>query len=756
MAEVFDFGLQQHKIKMDGKFFENNLFAVAGDTGRRLEVQLLDSNNMVQNTTGISLRLNADVAGQATYAEATLVDATQGLYELDLPNGMLISPGNWQFQWQIIGTSGEKLHSFAFTGSVGSNLSEGGSEATNFYLNADELKQMQEDFISGAFDSSVLETNIAEKLTDLEMEYLPRLTELDAELGQKVGGGKLATMADMAQDVKIAMAEGSVAVVGVNGTVSENVVDGQIKPRNTSFMKASNNLLNPSETFIGTVGIETGEFYPADTNYWRSGFIKIKPNDVYKFLLFREGVGIYFFRIAWYTSEYEFISGEFIDSAVLNNLQAPSNAVFCVVCADGVQNRKETYFFGDKNAQFSLYEDSFIKSSYLQKDSKNVVFYSENLIDSNKTHVGKLIDDNLSTYALSFSSILSLETSNNSGHFQTEPTQVDFGKTYSLWYGDSLTPFGALRTTFYSENMKLIEFDTTRPTQFTIDNRNIKYVSFGESNGYSPNALMLKEGAGKPDKFLSYKKEIDFDGDFPVLQNEYYQWKDKKICTYGTSITQYGFWQEKVMEKHLFSEHYLRGFSGSTISNAETLKWWVSSVDGSVYGSENDFEGSPNQNAILIDAHFSSDSRVATIPFDSDIVLLEGGTNDMAKGVPIGDTAYSNGYVESTFKGGIASTIKKIQDRLPNAVIVFTTPIYNVGNDIRPYCAALQEVCDEFGIEVIDVHGKSGINRHTANRYLKEDGVHPTYGAGYTGADRISNVIIGGLKTIMPITESVV
>lgn len=142
MAEVFDFGLQQHKIKMDGKFFENNLFAVAGDTGRRLEVQLLNSDNMVQNTTGISLRLNADVAGQATYAEAVLVDATKGLYELDLPNGMLIAPGNWQFQWQIIDSLGEKLHSFAFMGTIGSNLSEGGIEAVNFYFNVAEIKEI--------------------------------------------------------------------------------------------------------------------------------------------------------------------------------------------------------------------------------------------------------------------------------------------------------------------------------------------------------------------------------------------------------------------------------------------------------------------------------------------------------------------------------------------------------------------------------------------------------------------------------------
>ena len=184
MAEVFDFGLQQHKIKMDGKFFLNNFFSVAVVIVRCLEVQLLDSNNMVQNTTGISLRLNANVAGQATYAEATLVDATKGLYELDLPNGMLLAPGNWQFQWQLIGSNGEKLNSFAFMGSIGSNLSEGANEAVNFYINIEEIKALQEDFLNGTINSAILQTNIENKLIDLEEEYAPVLTGVVSQLGQ--------------------------------------------------------------------------------------------------------------------------------------------------------------------------------------------------------------------------------------------------------------------------------------------------------------------------------------------------------------------------------------------------------------------------------------------------------------------------------------------------------------------------------------------------------------------------------------------
>ncbi|MDN6670652.1 MAG: hypothetical protein L0L07_00005, partial [Staphylococcus equorum] len=139
MAEVFDFGLQQHKIKMDGGFSNNRLFAVVGDTARRLEVQLLDANGNIQDVTGINLRLNAEVAGKLTFVDALIKDATKGIYVVELANGMFLEPGNWFFQWQI--TKGDsKISSFPFTVKIGANVSEGGEQATNFYLNAEELR----------------------------------------------------------------------------------------------------------------------------------------------------------------------------------------------------------------------------------------------------------------------------------------------------------------------------------------------------------------------------------------------------------------------------------------------------------------------------------------------------------------------------------------------------------------------------------------------------------------------------------------
>lgn len=184
MAEIVDFGLQQYKIKMSGQFFENVFSVVAGDTARRLEIQLLDSDNMVQDTTGISLRLNAKVDGNLTYSDAVLTDAEKGIYQVDLANGMLLVPGNWQFQWQITDLSGYKLHSFTFKGNVGKNISEGGTEAKNFYLNLSDLKAMQADFVNGTIDSAILQTDIAAKLTTLEDEYAPKLTEVTAQLAQ--------------------------------------------------------------------------------------------------------------------------------------------------------------------------------------------------------------------------------------------------------------------------------------------------------------------------------------------------------------------------------------------------------------------------------------------------------------------------------------------------------------------------------------------------------------------------------------------
>lgn len=69
-------------------------------------------------------------------------------------------------------------------------------------------------------------------------DYLPkRLDNFDSSLEQKLNKDGIVTMANMGQDVKEAMTGGSVAVVGKNTILTENIVDKQVTPLKTNFVK---------------------------------------------------------------------------------------------------------------------------------------------------------------------------------------------------------------------------------------------------------------------------------------------------------------------------------------------------------------------------------------------------------------------------------------------------------------------------------------------------------------------------------------
>ena len=61
--------------------------------------------------------------------------------------------------------------------------------------------------------------------------------ELSSQLAHKANLNSVFSMANMGQDVKEAMTGGSVAVVGKNTVLSDNIVDKQITPKKTSFIK---------------------------------------------------------------------------------------------------------------------------------------------------------------------------------------------------------------------------------------------------------------------------------------------------------------------------------------------------------------------------------------------------------------------------------------------------------------------------------------------------------------------------------------
>jgi lysophospholipase L1-like esterase len=195
-------------------------------------------------------------------------------------------------------------------------------------------------------------------------------------------------------------------------------------------------------------------------------------------------------------------------------------------------------------------------------------------------------------------------------------------------------------------------------------------------------------------------------------------WSDKKVVFYGDSITQ-GNYPEKVQTA--------LGFT--LVKNA---------IGGSRYGY---IASDPSINANAL----SSDTRIANLPSDADVVCIMGGTNDFPYTAIEDELTYADGFDRTKFKGAVAYTIQHVQTQCPNALIYILTLIggrgnadpsvlqplpqiaesgAGAGNSSLDYRNAEIEVANLLNIPVIDTWscGINGLNRNTTIR----DAVHPS------------------------------
>lgn len=117
---------------------------------------------------------------------------------------------------------------------------------------------------------------------------------------------------------------------------------------------------------------------------------------------------------------------------------------------------------------------------------------------------------------------------------------------------------------------------------------------------------------------------------------------------------------------------------------------------------------------------------------------------------------YGGDYNITTVKGGIASTIMKLQAWMPNAVIVLMTPISGRGEEgelnleltsrMTEITNAVKDVHNLMSIPCIDVYGTCGINGLNRTRYIT-DTIHPY---SEDGSKMIARAVIGGMKGIIP------
>lgn len=245
-------------------------------------------------------------------------------------------------------------------------------------------------------------------------------------------------------------------------------------------------------------------------------------------------------------------------------------------------------------------------------------------------------------------------------------------------------------------------------------------------------------------------------------------WAGKTWATYGDSITQNGGWQDYITEYFGFARHDNCGIGSSTFIQSDLV--WYANPDGT-YNSRYGFLGVTEapEGTTEHEAYLCSEDRIQTqLDPDLDLVLIMGGTNDagITVSAPLGDLSYP--YDETTFMGAVASTVVKIQEQCPHAIIVLASPLsgrgpedeegmyedqtepeYNsLGLTTEDYARAMEEVAEYLSIPYIDVFGSTGINSFNRTQYIS-DIVHPNE----EGMKAIARVVIGALDDLKPITE---
>ena len=285
-------------------------------------------------------------------------------------------------------------------------------------------------------------------------------------------------------------------------------------------------------------------------------------------------------------------------------------------------------------------------------------------------------------------------------------------------------------------------------------------------------------------------------------------WNGKVIATYGDSVTALnggdfskpyaenatrGKWAGKVAKYFGFSALKNRGIGSTTFmwrTPAGGQVAWVNTESG-VYVDRNDsynynnYEGHVTipTGCTAIRGDGCSWLRITTmfpasIKDSIDVVLLQFHNDfhqDMATDAQwvandTTDPEWAASSYYSTFggdynitcvRGGIASTIMKLQAWMPQALIVLMTPISGVyinGNEnvkdlentesakMKTLAETVENIGFRMSIPVIDVYGNDCINSLNHSQFIT-DGIHPYNDAG---CKKIARAIIGNLNCIVP------
>lgn len=656
-----------------------------GDIKRTIKLILLKNSEVLNlnNYTVVVAAKKTD--GKDIFNDIKIIDAESGICEVEITEQMLALGMDLPCEIVLYNSDGVVASS------------------SNFVISKISSLKNEESIIS----SSEF-TALTKALSDV--------TYVKSTLDNKANKDEIFSMSNMGQDIKEAMTGGSVAVVGKNSVLKENIVDNQVTPQKTSFIKVSesiNKFNKNSITKNGYIDYRTGNWIE-NSSFAESDYIKIN--------LKTNLIKNYASHVVFYDSTYKFLIG--YDSPGNSAISIPSDAYYIRTSCNLSQldsfmlvfntTLPPTYVeFDEKyklnNIQLDEQTTNKIESSYessFKINKLDSIFYSSNnLIDESKIVLNKV--PNINTGELEVNNVYSCTS-----FIKVTPNETYTDSTY-------------YRKVFYDENEKYVS-GLDNEFSFTVPEGVYYVIVCVKTDSIGKKTIQLNHGTRLLDYDEFCENIINKDNLPSTLQ---IKTKGKKAVFLGDSITDinhssaittYPTFIKNILE---LKEVVNYGISGSTIANVSSV---VDNVDP-----------------------YPMTERFLDMDNDADIVALFGLTNDWGRGLdpttPEGENLGSSDMQptlgdiysrdKTTFSGALNYILDGLQTKYPNKLIIGIisphryndTKLNTRGLKLKDYVDRAREIYELHSIPYLDLfkNGNFNPNNQANKNQWSMDYVHP-------------------------------
>lgn len=449
-------------------------------------------------------------------------------------------------------------------------------------------------------------------------------TNIKASINNKADKNAVFSMANMGQDIKEAMTGGSVAVVGKNTVLTENIADKQVTPKKTSFLAKSKNLFNKNNENIqyNKILTTTGGLY-ASNDYYTSDYIEVDAGK--KIVSSYDGVAHNCQMIVAYDSNKTKLEAS---KTWISEFTTPSNTKYIRFAADTGHLEKFQIEY-DNITPFKNYEIYSLLNNIELEDNSVA---TNNLVDKSITM--QKLDDEVNSLLTSANVIINLQDA----YIATPGIEFNI-----YWRNVILTD--AINEYFIACEM------TPRSTAFYPYNERLAFKPLESDIGEKTISIKIYKN-----NFNNFKQNpvAEKTIKIKVVENKTLT-TSKNAIFIGDSLTDYNVFQKEV--KNMFGDNFnLLGTRGTAPYNHEGRSGWTAQdyFKESRDGVENAFYN-PTTNTFDFSYYMNTNYPSSTI----DVVNIFLGTNN----------GYSSGIIENQ----LMQMVNSIHNYNPNIVVTIMT-----------------------------------------------------------------------------------